>query len=414
MPAKKKAGRVASSSNFSKAARVAAKINAEYQAEVVHVGSQMRFKRIPRIPTGCFALDFETGGGWPRGRLIHLYGRQSTGKSFLSYKAIAEAQKYCQWCTSLVKQGGCDCGANDPIAAAYIDPEHTDSAEWRKKLDVDPDLFLYVDVEYGEETVDYCSSLVRMPEVGIIVIDSIAAIAPAEVVEKSASDNISPGSLARLVTRGTRAWQAGLNAKYKHPKLREADPDNPGKTRPQMWPNLCSIFALNQLRDVINSSFPMPPQPPGGHALRCMASIETRLAFAPSDVAFTGDREAHEAYAEAVRINFFTEKNKVYSPRRMGTFSVNFSYATIDDNDSMYHYALRWGIITKKGSWYSFDDCRVQGEGPFLAALYEKPALLNKMHAAVTKQAHDEIEAMIAPDSLEEVPDEPAESAAAQ
>jgi recombination protein RecA len=371
----------------SKAEAVARRINEEYYdkanpREVIFVGSQMRFKRVPRIPTGCFALDLETGGGWPRGRLNHLYGRPSTGKSFLAYKAIAEAQKLCQWCSTPVKQGGCDCGANDPIAAAWIDVEHTDSAEWRQKIGIDPDLFLYVPVEYGEEAIDYVSSLVRQPEIGIIAIDSIAAMSPAEIIEKSASDGLSPGALARIVTRGTRAWQAGLNVKHLHPKTKEP------------WDNLCTIFALNQLRDVINSSFPMPPQPPGGHALRHMASIELKLAFANADFTMEGDKEAHEAAASSVWINFITEKNKVYSPRRMGSFQVNFADATIDNDITIYDYAKRWGIIEQAGAWYTYGNTKVQGEDNFYAALYENGEF-PKIRAAVWKKANEEIGSLV-------------------
>jgi len=372
--------------------RVAARINKEYESEVVMVGSRMMFKRVPRISTGCFALDLETGGGWPRGRLNHLFGKPSTGKSFLSYKAIAEAQKFCQWCTTLVKQGGCDCGANDPIAAAWVDVEHSDSMEWRQKMNIDPDLFLYVPVEFGEEGIDYVSSLVRCPEISIIVIDSIAAMSPAEVIEKSASDGLSPGALARIVTRGTRAWQAGLNVKQPHPKLKEEGPD--GKAQPKMWDNLCSIFALNQLRDVINSSYPMPPQPPGGHALRHMASIELQLAFSNSDFTMIGDKEAHEAAAESVWLNFMTVKNKVFSPRRMGSFQVNFSEASIDNDATIYDYAKRWGIVAQAGSWFSFGKVRAQGEEAFFGALYEQEQF-EVLREAVQKKAQEEIGSLV-------------------
>jgi recombination protein RecA len=373
---------------LSKAELVAKRINAEYfdksnpEREVIFVGSHMRFQRVPRLPTGSFALDFELGGGWPRGRLQHIFGKPSTGKSLLAYKAIAEAQKYCQWCTTLVKQGGCDCNANDPIAAAWIDPEHTDSMEWRKKLNIDPDLFLYVPIEYGEEGIDYVSSLVRQPEIGIIVIDSIAAMAPKEVIEKSASDGQSPGALARIVTRGTRAWQAGLNTKHVHPKTKE------------QWDNLCTIFALNQLRDVINSSYPMPPQPPGGHALRHMASTEVKLSFVNSDFAMDGDKDKWEAAASAVWINFFTEKNKVYSPRRMGSLLFNFNEALIDNDSAVFEYAKRWGVVEKSGGWYSFHGIKAQGEDNFLAAIYSGEQF-HTLQAAVSKRAADEIGSLV-------------------
>jgi recombination protein RecA len=372
---------------------VADRINKEYEAEVVMVGSKIKFKRLPRTPSGCVALDIEIGGGWGRGRLHHLFGKRSSGKSFLAYNAIAQAQLYCQWCTTLIKQGGCNCNANDPIASAFVDVEHTDTPAWRKKLDIDPDLFLYVPVEYGEQGIDYVSSLVRQPEIGIIVIDSIAALAPAEVIEKSAGDNQSPAALARIVTRGTRAWQAGLNAKYKHPKLKEPDPDDPSKQRAAVWPNLCTIFALNQLRDQIGG-YGGQPEPPGGHALRHMASIEARLGYNASDFILEGDKEKHESHAVSQWIHFEIEKNKTYPPRRRGSFQVNFSDAQIDNDGSYYDYAKRWEIVKQNGAWFEYGKVKVKGEDNFFAALYEQD-LFGALRLEVMKKAHEEMDDIV-------------------
>jgi recombination protein RecA len=339
-----------------KVEKVARIINAEYETDVIMPGNRIQFHKIPRIPTGIFSLDYETGGGWPRGRLVHIYGPESSGKSLLAYLASAEAQNLCTWCTEPLKK--CTCGAKDPIATAWIDVEHTDSKDWRSKLHVNEDLFLYVPVEHGEEAIDYVSSLVRRPEIGIIVIDSIAALAPAELIEKSASDDASPGHLARMVTRGTRAWQAGLNQKHPHPVTKKP------------WENLCTIIAVNQLRDEIGGYG--APKPPGGRALRHMSSVSPRLSFANSDFQMAGDDKQKNATQQT--ITFMIEKNKTYLPRRQGTFTLDFSTATVNNQEQVIDYAMRWNLVKKDGSWFSFGELRAQGREKFMVQLFETNA----------------------------------------
>jgi recombination protein RecA len=336
-----------------KVEKVAHAINSEYETDVILPGNRIQFQKIPRLPTGVFSLDYETGGGWPRGRLVHIYGPESSGKSLLAYLACKEAQQLCAWCSHPLP--ACSCGAKDPIATAWIDVEHTDSKDWRRKLRVNDDLFLYVPVEHGEEAVDYVSSLIRRSEIGLIVIDSIAALAPAELIEKSASDDASPGHLARMVTRGTRAWQAGLNQKHKHPVTKKP------------WENLCTIIAINQLRDEIGGYG--APKPPGGRALRHMSSVSPRLTFGSGDIQMTG--EDKQKFATQQTITFMIEKNKTYLPRRQGTFTLDFATATVNNEDQVFDYALRWNVVKRDGSWYEWSNHRVQGKEKFLAQLYE-------------------------------------------
>jgi recombination protein RecA len=336
-----------------KVEKIAKQINSEYEVDVIMPGNRIQFQEIPRVPTGVFSLDHETGGGWPRGRLSHIYGPESSGKSLLAYMACAEAQKLCAWCTVPLAQ--CKCGAKDPIAVAWIDVEHTDNKEWRSRLKVNEDLFLYVPVEYGEEAMDYVTSLIRAPEIGLIVIDSIAALSPAELIEKSAHDDASPGHLARLVTRGTRAWQAGLNQKHKHPVS--------GKP----WENLCTILAINQLRDEIGGYG--APKPPGGRALRHMSSLSPRLSFNSSDFEMKGEDRAKTATQQTIM--FMIEKNKTYLPRRQGVFTLDFKTASVNNEEQLLDYGLRWKLINRSGSWWDWKDVKGQGRDQFMARLYE-------------------------------------------
>jgi recombination protein RecA len=336
-----------------KVEKVAQHINAEYETDVIMPGNRIQFHRIPRIPTGVFSLDYETGGGWPRGRLVHVYGPESSGKSLLAYLACAEAQRLCAWCTLPLKK--CSCGAKDPIATAWIDVEHTDSKDWRAKLHVNEDLFLYVPVAHGEEAMDYVSTLVRRPEIGIIVIDSIAALTPAELIEKSADQDASPGHLARMVTRGTRAWQAGLNQKHRHPVTKAP------------WENLCTIIAINQLRDEIGGYG--APKPPGGRALRHMSSISPRLTFSGADFSMHGEEKHKNATQQT--ITFMIEKNKTFLPRRQGMFTLDFATATVNNDEQIFDYGLRWGIVERNGSWYKFRDDQAQGAEKLMSLLYE-------------------------------------------
>lgn len=313
---------------------IIAQINKTYGEDTVTLGSKTFFKAVPRISSGVFALDAEMGGGWPRSRIHHIYGPKSSGKSFLCYKVVANSQRICHWCSVVLER--CTCKAKDPIVAAWVDAEFCRDLNWEKRLGVDPELFLASEPNTAEQVVDIVDYLIRSGHVGVVVLDSVAALMPADQLEKSAEEGMQPGSVARLMALGCRKWLSALNTKQKHPVT--------GKQHP----NMCTVFLINQLRESI-SRVPMPAAPPGGRAIRFFSSIELELKFARSDMEMTEETTSGKRHATAQTINFFTEKNKTFPPKREGSFTIDFENASIDNDFQIFDYAVRFGVVKKSG-----------------------------------------------------------------
>jgi RecA/RadA recombinase len=367
---------------------IAKKLNDKYGAGKVVLGSQMQYSTPPRISTGVYALDVETGGGWPRGRLHQLWGPYSSAKSTLAYLTAAEFQKHCHYCSRELKL--CNCQASKPIMAALIDVEKTHDSKYAQRLGVDDDLFYVTGSSYGEETIDVMDALIRSGEIGLIIVDSVAALTPREFIEKSASEDkgISPAALARLMSLGTKKWQAGLNSKIPHPVQKiPLDPDNPKKTIQRPWENLCTILLLNQVRSSIG---PYPAQPPGGNAMFHALSIDVNLYFTNADIEFSGDER--EKAAEKKTIGFVTRKNKTFSEKRSGEFTLNFKETRVENERAVFNYAMRDGfpysesdpryippLVVKSGSWFEYGGLRVQGEDKAIEAFCHDPKIFGKL-----------------------------------
>lgn len=362
-------------------------LNDSYGQGTVLLGNDMRFQSIPRMSSGVYELDVALGGGWPRGRLVQISGPESSGKSYLAYLAAKTASKYCHWCAMLLDR--CTCGAKDPIATAWVDVESTHDAVWASKIGVNLDLFYVIKPEHGAAAVDQIDMLIRSGQIGLVVLDSIAAMVPAEQLEKSAEDGMSPGALARMMSLGTKKWQSALNTKLPHPTQRvSSTSDGKKKSSPVMWDNLCTLICLNQLRESI-SRVPLPPSPPGGRAARHAWSVHLALSFASKDMEWDG-MEGDEQSATAQTVHFITQKNKTFSPRKAGMFTIDFKDASVDNDVQVIRMARRFGIVDESGTWLSYGEHRAQGEAKF-AEMCKSNGLLKKIRVDFEKKYSEEL-----------------------
>ncbi len=288
------------------------------------------------IPTGCLTLDLALGvGGVPRGRIVEIFGPESSGKTTVALHIIAETQK----------AGG---------VAAFIDAEHALDAQYAHALGVDTNELYLSQPDTGEQALDICESLVRSSAVDVIVVDSVAALTPKAEIEGDMGDT-HVGLLARLMSQALRKLTAITNR---------------SKT--------CVIF-INQLREKVGVMFGNPETTPGGKALKYFASIrlDIRKADALKDSAgIIGNR----AKCKVV-------KNKVAPPFKVAEFDIIYGEG-ISQESCLIDLGLEYGILTKSGSWFNYKDEKVaQGRDKMREHLKNTPALKAELEEKI-REAH--------------------------
>lgn len=288
------------------------------------------------IPTGCLSLDLALGvGGVPRGRILEIFGPESSGKTTVALHIIAQAQK----------AGG---------VAAFIDAEHALDAVYAKALGVKTDELYISQPDTGEQALDICESLVRSSAVDVIVIDSVAALTPKAEIEGDMGDS-HVGLLARLMSQALRKLTA-ITSRSK----------------------TCVIF-INQLREKVGVMFGNPETTPGGKALKYFSSV--RIDIRKADALKTdGDIIGNRAKAKVV-------KNKVAPPFKVAEFDIIYGQG-ISREGCIIDLGLEYGILTKSGAWFSYNEEKVaNGREKMRDYLKTNPAVLEDIEKKI-REAH--------------------------
>jgi recombination protein RecA len=311
---------------------------------IMRLGEAHAQKKIEVIPTGGLAIDLALGvGGVPRGRVVEIFGPESSGKTTLMLHLIANAQK----------AGG---------LAAFIDAEHALDPAYAKKLGVNLDDLLVSQPDSGEEALTICETLARSNALDIIVVDSVAALVPKAELEGEMG-MATMGMQARLMSQALRKLTAVLNK---------------SKT---------TCLFTNQLREKVGVMFGNPETTPGGKALKFYASV--RLDIRRKD---TLKDAAGNAVGNHTRIKVV--KNKVAPPFTEAEFDIIYNHG-IDKEGSILDVGIDDGVVEKKGAWLQFDGALIgQGKEAAKKALAEKPELAKKIvDAIMAKRAAAPVEA---------------------
>ncbi|MBR2946994.1 MAG: recombinase RecA [Bacteroidales bacterium] len=280
------------------------------------------------IPSGSIALDHALGiGGYPRGRVIEIYGPESSGKTTLAIHAIAEAQK----------NGG---------IAAIIDAEHAFDRTYAKNLGVDIDTLLISQPDNGEQALEIADNLIRSGAIDIIVVDSVAALTPKAEIEGEMGDN-KVGLQARLMSQALRKLTANIS-----------------KT------NTCCIF-INQLREKIGIMFGNPETTTGGNALKFYASVRIDVRKV------TQLKDGEDATGNRTRAKIV--KNKMAPPFRKAEFDIVFGEG-ISRIGEIVDLGVEFDVIKKSGSWFSYNESKLaQGRDAVKRLLADNPELTEEI-----------------------------------
>lgn len=304
------------------------------KGSIMKLGDQ-KIEELEVIPTGSISLNHALGvGGYPKGRIIEIYGPESSGKTTLAIHAIAEAQK----------MGG---------IAAFIDAEHAFDRFYAKKLGVDVDNLFISQPDNGEQALEIADQLIRSAAVDIVVVDSVAALTPKAEIEGDMGEN-KVGLQARLMSQALRKLTSTIS-----------------KT------NTTCIF-INQLREKIGVMFGNPETTTGGNALKFYASVRLDIRKASSV------KNGEEIVGSLAKVKVV--KNKVAPPFRKAEFEVIFGEG-ISRVGEVFNLAVDMGIIKKSGSWFSYNDSKLgQGAEVAKSIVRDNPELLDELAAIVTER----------------------------
>jgi len=302
------------------------------KGSIMKLGKNDKTMDIETVSTGSLGLDIALGvGGLPRGRVVEIYGPESSGKTTLALHTVAEAQK---------KGGIC----------AFIDAEHALDPIYARKLGVAVDDLLISQPDHGEQALEIADTLVRSGAVDVLVVDSVAALVPRSELEGEMGD-VQPGSQARLMSQALRKLTASINKS-----------------------NTMVVF-INQIRMKIGVMYGSPETTTGGNALKFYASV--RL-----DIRRIGAiKERDEVVGNQTRVKVV--KNKLAPPFKMVEFDIMYGEG-VSKTGELVDLGVKAGVVEKSGSWFSYDSQRIgQGRENAKTFLKENPDIAAKIEAAV-------------------------------
>jgi len=285
------------------------------------------------IPSGSLGLDIALGvGGYPRGRVVEIYGPESSGKTTLTLHAIAEAQK----------NGG---------IAAFIDAEHAFDRFYAQKLGVDIDNLIISQPDNGEQGLEIADNLIRSGAIDIVVIDSVAALTPKSEIEGEMGDS-KMGLHARLMSQALRKLTGSIS-----------------KTN-------CTVIFINQLREKIGVMFGNPETTTGGNALKFYASVRIDIRRSTQIKDTDGNVQGNKTRVKIV-------KNKVAAPFRTTEFDIMYGEG-ISKVGEIIDLGVEYEIIKKSGSWFSYGDTKLgQGRDAVKALLLDNPELFDELESKI-------------------------------
>ena len=307
------------------------------KGSIMKLGDE-KIENVEVIPTGSISLNAALGvGGYPKGRIIEIYGPESSGKTTLAIHAIAECQK----------AGG---------IAAFIDAEHAFDRFYAEKLGVDIDNLWISQPDNGEQALEIADQLIRSSAIDILVVDSVAALTPKKEIEGDMGDN-NVGLQARLMSQALRKLTSTIS-----------------KT------NTTCIF-INQLREKIGVMFGNPETTTGGNALKFYASVRLDIRRV------TAIKDGDQVIGNMTRVKVV--KNKVAPPFRKAEFEITFGEG-ISKLGEILDLGVEYGIIQKNGSWYSYNGSRLsQGRDTSKALLKDNPELCEELEGKIMEKLKD-------------------------
>jgi recombination protein RecA len=304
------------------------------KGSIMRLGSKEALVPVEIIPTGAISFDAALGvGGMPRGRMVEIFGPESSGKTTIALHVVAEAQK---------RRG----------MAAYIDAEHAMDAAYAKKLGVDIDNLLVSQPDNGQQALDITLALVRSNAIDVVVVDSVAALVPREELDGDMGDSL-PGLQARLMSQAMRKLTGAVSKS-----------------------NTCLIF-INQIREKIGVMFGNPETTTGGRALKFYSSVRVDIRRIASIK--DGDRVVGN------RTKVKIVKNKIAAPFREAEFDILFGEGISKEGD-LIDVAAERNILEKSGAWFSYGGERIgQGRENARQFLRDNPDVRKKLESEVRK-----------------------------